>query len=69
MAEFGWDESFVGYLAAASVIGSLFVLTAGIGLLHRMGGVCALQVSLLLGALCLMLYIVPSVGWRCSRAC
>ena len=60
MAEFGWDESFVGYLAAASVIGSLFVLTAGIGLLHRMGGVCALQVSLLLGALCLMLYIVPS---------
>jgi len=61
MAEFGWDESFVGYLAAASVIGSLFVLTAGIGLLHRMGGVRALQVSLLLGALCLMLYIVPSV--------
>ena len=56
MAEFCWDESWIGYLSAASVIGSLFVLTAGIGLVHRMGGVWALQVSLLLGAASLVLF-------------
>ncbi len=43
------------------MIGSLFVLTAGIGLLHRMGGVRGLQVALILGAVCLLLYEVPSV--------
>jgi MFS family permease len=59
MAEFGWDESWVGYLAAASVIGSLFVLTAGIGALHRLGGVRALQLALMLGAACLIAYMAP----------
>ena len=39
--EFGWDQSWVGYLTAASVVGALFVLTSGIGLLHRLGGVRA----------------------------
>jgi MFS family permease len=62
MAEFGWNESWVGYLAAASVIGSLFVLTAGIGLLHRMGGVFALQLGLMLGAVCLLIYTAPSLS-------
>jgi MFS family permease len=62
MAEFGWDKSFVGYLSAASVIGSLFMLTAGIGLIHRMGGVRALQASLLLGAASLALFTIPSIA-------
>jgi sugar phosphate permease len=57
--EFGWDESLVGYLAAANVIGALFVLTAGIGLVKRMGGVLALQAGLLLGAASLSLYLLP----------
>jgi MFS family permease len=61
MAEFGWHESWIGYLAAASVIGSLFVITAGIGLVHRLGGVFALQICLMLGAACLVLYTVPSL--------
>jgi MFS family permease len=61
LSEFGWHESWVGYFAAASVIGSLFVITAGIGLVHRLGGVFALQVFLLLGAACLTLYNVPSL--------
>jgi MFS family permease len=62
MAEFGWDESWIGYLSAATVVGALFVLSAGIGLLHRMGGVRALQVSLLLGAASLALFTVPSIA-------
>jgi MFS family permease len=61
MAEFGWDESWIGYLAAASVVGSLFVLTAGIGLIHRMGGVRALQAALFVGAASLVLFAVPSL--------
>jgi MFS family permease len=59
--EFGWHESWVGYLSAANVIGALFILTAGIGLIKRMGGVLALQVSLVIGAAGLVLYFVPSL--------
>jgi MFS family permease len=59
--EFGWGQSWVGYLSAASIVGALFVLTAGMGLMHRLGGVRALQLSLLLGALSLLLYLVPSI--------
>jgi MFS family permease len=62
MAEFFWDETWIGYLSAASVIGSLFVLTAGIGLVRRLGGVGALQISLLLGAASLVLFNVPSIA-------
>lgn len=60
--EFGWDQSWVGYLSAATIVGALFTLTAGIGIMHRLGGVRALQLSLLFGAASLMLYLVPSIG-------
>jgi MFS family permease len=60
--EFGWDESWVGYLSAANVIGALFILTAGIGFIKRMGGVLALQAGLVVGAVSLFLYLVPSLG-------
>ena len=43
--EFGWDQSWVGYLAAASIVGALYPLTAGIGMMHRLGGVRALQIE------------------------
>jgi len=59
--EFGWDQSWVGYLSAAGIVGALFVLTAGIGIMHRLGGVRALQLSLLIGAASLALYLVPSI--------
>jgi MFS family permease len=59
--EFGWDGSWVGYLSSTSIVGALFVLTAGIGLMHRLGGVRALQLSLLIGAASLLLYLVPSI--------
>ena len=62
MREFGWDESWVGYLSAANVIGALFILTAGIGTIKRMGGVLALQIGLVIGAASLLLYLVPSLA-------
>src|SRR5882724_4914327 len=60
--EFGWDQSWIGYLTAASIVGALFVLTSGIGLLHRFGGVRALQLTLLVGSSSLLLYLVPSIA-------
>jgi MFS family permease len=60
--EFGWDQSWVGYLSATSIVGALFVLTAGIGIMHRLGGVRTLQVSLLIGAASLLLYLMPSIA-------
>ena len=61
-AEFGWDESWVGYLMAANIVGALFALTAGIGVMRRFGGVRTLQWSLIAGAAALLLYLVPSIG-------
>jgi MFS family permease len=61
-AEFGWNESWVGYLSAANIVGALFALTAGIGVMRRIGGVRALQWSLIVGAATLLLYLVPSIG-------
>jgi len=60
-AEFGWNESWVGYLTAASIVGALFALTIGIGIMRRIGGVRALQWSLLIGAAALLLYLIPSI--------
>ncbi len=64
MREFGWDGSWVGYLSAANVIGALFILTAGIGTIKRLGGVLALQAGLVIGAASLALYLVPSLASR-----
>jgi MFS family permease len=61
-AEFGWDQAWVGYLTAAGTVGALFVLTSGVGLMHRLGGVYALQLSLLIGSAALLLYLVPSIA-------
>ena len=61
-AEFGWDQAWVGYLSAATTVGALFVLTSGIGVIHRLGGVYTLQLSLLIGSASLLLYLVPSIG-------
>lgn len=60
--EFGWNESWVGYLTAANIVGALFALTAGIGVMRRIGGIRALQWSLLIGSATLLLYLVPSIG-------
>ena len=62
MAEFGWDQSWIGYLSAANIVGALFVLFACVGLIQRMGSVFALQLSLVLGAASLILFHVPSLA-------
>ena len=61
LTEFGWNESYVGAFASAAVIGSLFIITAGIGMLQRLGGVGALQLALAISSATLVLYIVPSL--------
>src|SRR5436190_20253030 len=61
LQEFGWNESYVGAFASAAVIGSLFIITAGIGMLQRLGGVGALQLALAISSATLVLYIVPSL--------
>jgi len=61
LAEFGWHESWVGNFAAAAVIGSLFVIAAGIGLIDRLGGVGALQLALAISSVSLCLFIAPSL--------
>ena len=68
MREFGWDGSWVGYLSAANVIGALFILTAGIGTIKRLGGVLALQAGLVIGAASLVLFSFRRLWWRSSPA-
>jgi MFS family permease len=62
MAEFGWDETWVGYLASANIIGALLVLFTCTPLLLRIGGMRTLQFVLLLGAASIMLLYVPSLA-------
>ena len=38
------------------------MLTSGIGVIHRLGGVYTLQLSLLIGSASLLLYLVPSIA-------
>lgn len=62
MAEFGWDESWIGYLSAANIIGAMFILLAGMGLMRRIGSVLALQLSIMIGAASLLLFQYPSIA-------
>ena len=68
MREFGWDEGWVGYLSAANVIGALFILTAGIGIIKRHGrGAARCSWACVIGAASLLLYLVPSLARRADR--
>jgi MFS family permease len=62
MAEFGWHQSWIGYLSAANIVGALFVLFVCVGLIRRLGSVFALQLTLLIGAASLLLFQVPSLA-------
>jgi MFS family permease len=62
MAEFGWDESWIGYLSAANILGAMCILLGGMGLLRRMGSVLALQVSIMIGAAALLLFQFPFIA-------
>jgi MFS family permease len=62
MAEFGWDESWIGYLSSANIIGAMVVLLGGIGLMRSVGHLLTLQVTILIGAVALLLFQVPSIA-------
>lgn len=61
-AEFGWSGSSIGYLTAAYSLGGLAVLIGGATLLKQIGGMRALQLSLLLGAASMGFFLHPSVS-------
>jgi MFS family permease len=61
MAEFGWDESWIGYLSAFNIIGAICVLLGGMGLLRRMDTLLVLQTSIVIGAAALFLFQFPSI--------
>jgi len=60
-AEFGWDGSSIGYLITANSLGGLAILVGGATLFTRLGGMRTLQLSLLLGAAGMALFLHPSV--------
>lgn len=62
MAEFGWEQSWIGYLSTATVVGALFVLFVCVSLIRRIGSVLALQITLLIGAASLVLLQFPSIA-------
>src|SRR5262245_40154886 len=61
MAEFGWDESWIGYLSAVNIVGAICMLLGGRGLLRRMGNLLVLQISIAIGAAALLLFQLPSI--------
>jgi len=61
-AEFGWNGSSIGYLAASNSLGGLAILVAGSAMLKRIGGMRTLQLTLLLGAAFMALFLYPSVA-------
>ncbi|MCD0504896.1 MFS transporter [Bordetella petrii] len=60
--EFGWTGSTIGYLTASNSMGGLAILVAGSGLLKQIGGMRTLQLTLFLGAACMVLLLFPSLG-------
>jgi MFS family permease len=59
MSEFGWAESWIGYLAAVNTAGSMVVLFVGMAMIRRLGSVGAQQIGLAAGALSLGLLTFP----------
>lgn len=59
--EFGWSGSSIGYLTASSSLGALVILVAGSSLIRQVGATRTLQLGLILGALCMGLFLYPSI--------
>ena len=60
--EFGWHGSSIGYLSASNAVGGLVILLISPFVLRQVGGTRMLQITLFLGAACLSLFWLPSVG-------
>lgn len=60
--EFGWGGSSIGYLAAANSLGGLAILIGGSTLLKQIGGMRTMQLTLLLGAASMALFLHPGIS-------
>ncbi|TDR95692.1 MFS transporter [Enterovirga rhinocerotis] len=60
--EFGWTDTTIGYLAAATTFGSIAFLAAGGPLIRHLGPIRALQIGLGLGLVGLALLPVPATA-------
>lgn len=60
--EYGWSGSSIGYLTAVNTLGGLVVLMAGSDLMRQIGGIRALQLSLLIGAASMGWFMHPSIA-------
>lgn len=60
--EFGWSGSSIGYLTASSSLGALVILVAGASFIRQTGATRTLQLVLILGALCMGLFLYPSLS-------
>ncbi len=60
--EFGWSGSAIGYFTASNSFGSLAILIAGSAVLKAIGGMRTLQLTLVLGTMCLGLFLSPSIS-------
>jgi MFS family permease len=59
--EFGWTDRTIGYLAAATTLGSIVFLIIGSPLIRQTGPIRALQIGLALGLFGLALLPVPAM--------
>jgi MFS family permease len=59
MPAFGWSDTAIGYLAAATTFGSIASLLTGNPLIRRAGPIRALQIGMFLGALGVALLALP----------
>lgn len=60
--ELGWGGSSIGYLTATNMFGGLIVLVAGADVLRHLGGIRGLQLTLLIGAASMALFLYPSLS-------
>lgn len=60
--EFGWSGSSIGYLTASNSLGGLAMLVGGSTLLKQVGGVRTLQITLLLGAASMALFLQSALS-------
>ena len=56
-AEFGWQKSMIGYLAALIMFGSMIFLMAVAPLVHRAGPVRSVQIGL---SFCIVAFLLQS---------
>jgi MFS family permease len=59
VTQYGWDASFVGWLATAANFGSIVVVAGGVGLLRVLGSVRAIRVGLAAAGLGILFLTFP----------